>query len=464
MAAQTGTVAVIDQCEHASPLRSFRFEQAGPSASPIVKRFALPARIPYDVSQAGFSIVVQDTELADLMEKMIEERTQSVEAGAVSDTSKVNPLSSTDVATQGAVGTVSTMTTLSIPRTGSYYIYAFDGRLLAEYDMYGACLRDYIYMGSRLIAEFVPATGQYFYYRQDQIGSTRVVTDDSGSVVYAEAHDPYGGVQKTWPGNTFDPKRKFSDKERDAETGLDYFGARYYSAPVRRADGHSSGNYRWLSVDPVITERAINNPQEWNLYSYSRNNPTSFFDPVGKSVLGIGGFPGLAACANFIASCVMIHEALNFLYGYISTQRALATLINNPTTGVSEWIGTDYDLVGEGSKIGISCDCSGSAFKIIKGGGFPYKYRRANQDFLDSLIMGGINEGVLGAIPKGWSPQPGDIGYWDGHMCIYAYRQGGKDYVFNASEKADKFQIQRLDGIVNYFGGTQPVWYRLRTR
>ena len=90
--------------------------------------------------------------------------------------------------------------------------------------MYGACLRDYIYMGSRLIAEYVPASGQYFYYMQDQIGSTRVVTDDSGTVVYAEAHDPYGGIQKTWV-NTFDPKRKFSDKERDGETGLDYFGA-----------------------------------------------------------------------------------------------------------------------------------------------------------------------------------------------------------------------------------------------
>jgi hypothetical protein len=101
---------------------------------------------------------------------------------------------------------------------------------MAEYDISGICLKDYIYMGSRLVAEFNPSTSQYLFYTQDQIGSTRIVTDDTGTVVYAAAHDPYGGIQKVWV-DAFEPKRKFSDKERDGETGLDYFEARYYSAP-----------------------------------------------------------------------------------------------------------------------------------------------------------------------------------------------------------------------------------------
>jgi len=42
--------------------------------------------------------------------------------------------------------------TLSDPREGCFYIYAFDGRLLAEYDIYGESLKDYIYMGARLVA------------------------------------------------------------------------------------------------------------------------------------------------------------------------------------------------------------------------------------------------------------------------------------------------------------------------
>lgn len=173
----------------------------------------------------------------------------------------------------------------------------------------------------------------------------------------------------------------------------------------------------------------------------------------------------VAACANIISAYVMIHDLLNFLYGYISTQRALETLINKPETGAYQWIDTNYAQVGEKSQIGVSCDCSGSAYYILIGGKYSYKYCQANQNFINSLIKGGINEGVLGAIPNGWSPQPGDIGYWPGHMCVYAYRKGGVDYVFNASETAGKFQIQRLDNIVEYgFHGTQPVWFRLRIR
>ncbi len=129
-------------------------------------------------------------------------------------------------------------------------------------------------MGSRLVAEYDPATSQYYYYTQDQIGSTRIVTDDAGAVVYAAAHDPYGGIQQTWT-NAFDPKRKFSDKERDEETGLDYFGARYFA----------NASYRWLSIDPVlITERAIAHSQAWNLYAYCGNNPVTFSDPDGRIV------------------------------------------------------------------------------------------------------------------------------------------------------------------------------------
>jgi len=97
------------------------------------------------------------------------------------------------------------------------------------------------------------------------------VTDDTGAVVYAAAHDPYGGNQQTWT-NAYDPALKFSGKERDTESGLDYFGARYYD--------HSL--YRFLSVDPVIPAgKAVVNPQRWNLYAYCLGNPVNYVDPDG---------------------------------------------------------------------------------------------------------------------------------------------------------------------------------------
>jgi RHS repeat-associated protein len=127
------------------------------------------------------------------------------------------------------------------------------------------------------VAEYHPVENKYYYYTTDQINSTRVVTDDYGTVVYAAAHDPYGGLQQTWV-NTFDPVMKFSGKERDAESGLDYFGARYYDHTL----------YRFLSVDPVIpTRMALYNPQRWNLYGYCLNNLVNYIDLAGADGIKI---------------------------------------------------------------------------------------------------------------------------------------------------------------------------------
>jgi len=152
-----------------------------------------------------------------------------------------------------------------------YYIYSFDGKLLAEYDDTGNCFSDYIYAGSRLVAEYRPQESKYYYYTSDQISSTRMITDDAGAAVYSATFDPFGGIQKTWV-STYDPTLKFSGKEREASNEMDYFGARYYA--------HT--RYRWISPDPVVPiDIAIFNPQGWNLYSYVRNNPLSNIDPAG---------------------------------------------------------------------------------------------------------------------------------------------------------------------------------------
>jgi RHS repeat-associated protein len=61
-------------------------------------------------------------------------------------------------------------------------------------------------------------------------------------------------------------------KERDQETGLDYFGARY----------HSSAQARFSSPDPKSAGADLQNPQSWNGYAYVLNNPLVYVDPNGK--------------------------------------------------------------------------------------------------------------------------------------------------------------------------------------
>jgi RHS repeat-associated protein len=60
-------------------------------------------------------------------------------------------------------------------------------------------------------------------------------------------------------------------KERDVETGLDYFLARYYA----------STQGRFTSPDPTLLSVNGFNPQTWNRYTYVLNNPLAYVDPLG---------------------------------------------------------------------------------------------------------------------------------------------------------------------------------------
>lgn len=112
--------------------------------------------------------------------------------------------------------------------------------------------------------------GTLEYYHVDALGSVRAVTDASGAVVRTHHYHPFGeavGVE----GST-DPLR-FTGKPRDGETGLDYFGARYYAGRTGR----------FTTVDPVVVvDRSIADPQSWNRYKYVKNNPLRYVDRDGR--------------------------------------------------------------------------------------------------------------------------------------------------------------------------------------
>lgn len=121
------------------------------------------------------------------------------------------------------------------------------------------------------LAGRLDASGDKFYYIKDHLGSTRAVIDNSGTVVEAHDYYPFG---LRIPARSYttgeETKEKFTGKERDSETGLDYFGARYYWP----AGG------RWLAVDPLAEKYP-----EWSPYNYTLNNPINNFDPDGREVV-----------------------------------------------------------------------------------------------------------------------------------------------------------------------------------
>ena len=77
-------------------------------------------------------------------------------------------------------------------------------------------------------------------------------------------------------------------KERDTESGNDYFGARYYASSMGR----------WMSPDKPFADQHPGNPQSWNLYSYVRNNPLSSIDTDGQVTIEIKYNPVAGGAAN----------------------------------------------------------------------------------------------------------------------------------------------------------------------
>ena len=119
---------------------------------------------------------------------------------------------------------------------------------------------------------------QYFYH-PDHLGSTSYVTDASGEVYQHLEYFAFGETFVEEHSNTDRTPYLFNGKELDEETGLYYYGARYYDAKTSV----------WLSVDALAEDYPSVSP-----YLYTMNNPVVYRDPDGNDVvIGFtGGFEG----------------------------------------------------------------------------------------------------------------------------------------------------------------------------
>jgi RHS repeat-associated protein len=118
---------------------------------------------------------------------------------------------------------------------------------------------------------------------EDALGSVRLVTDEAGAVVSRHDYLPfgeeipagqYGRYTALGYGNDDELTHRFTGKERDEESGLDYFGARYYSGAMGRFTG----------ADRPFADQHIADPQSWNLYTYVRDNPLRYLDVDGSRI------------------------------------------------------------------------------------------------------------------------------------------------------------------------------------
>lgn len=157
------------------------------------------------------------------------------------------------------------------------YVYDLAGHSIAEVNASG-WQRGEVYADGRHLATYANSTT--YFDHGDWLGTERVRTAVNGSVCESITSLPFGDGQSTTGSCADVSTRHFTGKERDPESNLDDFGARYNSSSMGRFMSPD-----WAAKPTSVPYAEFGDPQSLNLYSYVRNNPLSRPDIDGHDYI-----------------------------------------------------------------------------------------------------------------------------------------------------------------------------------
>jgi RHS repeat-associated protein len=204
--------------------------------------------------------------------------------------------------------------------SGATSQYAWDlkgGRPLTDGSL------SYVYGPGNMPLEQVSSSGSALYLHQDQLGTTRFLTDATGAIVATYGYDPYGNLTAL-TGNV-GTAIGYASQYTDAETGFQYLQARYYD-PL-------TGQF--ISKDPISW--ATGRP-----YGYAVSDPTNFTDPSGLDALhDIWKFLSdwatpiglLASVASLVFGLIPPLFGLSVFFDLLSTAMSVVQAINDAASG-----------------------------------------------------------------------------------------------------------------------------------
>ena len=214
-----------------------------------------------------------------------------------------------------------------------------------------------------------------YFYHSDHLGSTSYITDKDGNATQFVCYKPYGESLIDEHNTTFEQPWKFNGKELDSETGLYYYGARYYDSRLAM----------WYGVD-ALAEKYPN----MGGYVYCAGNPVKLVDPDGDS-------PTLATAAIGAVLGGIVGGAIE-----IGSQ-----LYQNGE--VSDWSavgGASAQGAITGAAAGLTCGASlvitagaSSASNVI--GGVVNREIQGKETTATNIITDATIGGVAGTVGKG---------------------------------------------------------------
>ena len=276
---------------------------------------------------------------------------------------------------------------------------------VAESDLSGTSTtwKEYVFFNGKRIARRDASTTYVYYYFSDHLGSTSLVTDAAGTMSACPTNSslitgdnesdycPYGGEISLC--NRAPQNYKFTGKERDSESGLDEFGARYYSSAWGRFMIPD-----WAAKPATVPYANFGNPQSLNLYSYVQNNPTTVGDLDGHCYPLCTVFIGAAVGAATGAGAEYLSEKL-------SGKATDWTRVKNAAKGgalTGALTGLAGPEAGLAAKLTISVAASitGGAGERLENGAKVADLKAIGTDAAAGLISVGLEKGLEKLIPK----------------------------------------------------------------
>lgn len=229
--------------------------------------------------------------------------------------------------------TVNANTTLTIAATGVLEIDLHNKHLLVK-DTGGLFIKS----GGSLAqtGRLTPPQGgggigepTLIFHHSDHLSGAAVDTDIDGNILQLTDYYPFGDSRIEETTETYHNDYTYTGKERDEDTELLYYEARYYDSTIGR----------FISLDPWGGDTA--DPQSFNKYAYVRNNPLKYVDPDGEKVWlyarRLNSFGGSAGVHTFLLiepdhpEHFGVENHFSFVVGGFQNGGGLVGEIENPT-------------------------------------------------------------------------------------------------------------------------------------
>jgi RHS repeat-associated protein len=280
----------------------------------------------------------------------------------------------------------------------------------------------------------------------NHLSSVTIETDDAGQVASYEEFSPYGC--SLFRNSTLDKRHRFAGKELDKESGLYYFGARYYAPWLGR----------WLSPDPGGTASGL------NMYCYVNGNPGGFVDKGGTDGEDAQGGSWLsrglkAGITNSIGDVFSVKGALK-VAGMVAVGVAVAVILPE-VAAVTATIGAGVAIV----TTGIAVVNTISAVKdVVDNASVENKEKLATHVTEAVVGIASIAAMNVGG-PKGGSGKIAETAkIANKHVSslatkieggINALKSDGLKSAGGMLRSAGKAALERLDGVLGGGGGGQ---------